>query len=203
MKAYKYFDSSLKTKILDEGRFRIGTLYDYRLIESHGGEIGDSREGKLGAHSQILSWSSSDPILRNEHADSFVKGNAVVFREGSSISFKPGGKIMFNANGVSLQNVSLRSELQVQDLYVFSFSSEFDPKLMRKMDYDACSGASSGIDCIRSISTAVVGGKIHSFSGYLPSLLNYLEMRFGADDVKSLLIPNASVTYSLKMMRRD
>jgi hypothetical protein len=138
MKAYKYFDSALKDHILAQGSFRIGTLYDYRHAEAHGSEIGDPTEGKVGANSRVLSWSSSDPILRNEHAQSFVKQSGVVFREGSSISFGPGGSIGFGPNGVTLKNVGLRSEFQVQDLYVFSFSLDANPDLMRRMGYDAC-----------------------------------------------------------------
>jgi hypothetical protein len=138
VKAYKYFDSALRTKILEEGSFRIGTLYDYRKTEAHGAEIGDSREGKIGAHSHVLSWSSSNPRITNEHASSFVRGNAVVFGEGSSISFGPGGAIEFGANGVALRNVGLRSELQVLDLYVFSFSLAASNDLMRRMGYGAC-----------------------------------------------------------------
>lgn len=138
MRAYKYFDSTLRTKILEEGSFRIGTLYDYRKTEAHGAEIGDRSEGKIGAHSHVLSWSSSNPRITNEHASTFVKGNAVVFGEGSSISFGPGGAIEFGANGVALRNVGLRSELQVLDLYVFSFSLVANDDLMRRMGYDAC-----------------------------------------------------------------
>jgi hypothetical protein len=67
-----------------------------------------------------------------------VKGNAVVFGEGSSISFGPGGAIEFGANGVALRNVGLRSELQVLDLYVFSFSLVASGELMHRMGYDAC-----------------------------------------------------------------
>lgn len=52
--------------------------------------------------------------------------------------FPSGGSIGLGPKGVTLKNVGLRSELQVQDLYVFSFSSDADPALMRRMGYDAC-----------------------------------------------------------------
>lgn len=177
MKAYKYFDSALRAKILDEGSFRIGTLYDYRKTEAHGAEVGDSREGKIGAHSRVLSWSSSNPSIANEHASSFVQGNnAVVFGEGSAISFGPGGAIEFGSNGVTLRNVGLRSELQVLDLYVFSFSLVASHDLMRRMGYDACFEISDIDEFLRRLPTPA-GARL---AGWAPVNYQMREMHFEA-----------------------
>jgi hypothetical protein len=175
MKAYKYFDSRLRAKILDEGS------YDYRKTEAHGPEVGDGREGKVGAHSSVLSWSSSDPHLRDDHASQFVPdGNSVVFGEGSSISFGAGGSISFGKDGVSLRNVGLRSQLQVQDLYLFSFSTEPDAELMQRMGYDACYEISD-IDRFLAILTQSVSAKL---LGWAPVVYRSKDMHF--NEAKSL-----------------
>lgn len=139
-KAYKYFDSKLEDIILGEGRFRVGTLYDYRRNEEYGSEIGDKNEGSLNAHSSVLSWTSGNPSLANEHAGMFVRQPGTVsFGAGDSISFGPGGSISFSSDGrVRMQNVGLQSRLHIADLYVLSLSAEPKRELMVKMGYDAC-----------------------------------------------------------------
>lgn len=63
-----------------------------------------------------------------------------------------------------------------------------------------CDGAQSAVDCLRLLSTPSSGGVIGYFPGYLPSILNYLEEKFGPADVQTLLIPTAgAVHYGLKM----
>ncbi|HVK79600.1 MAG TPA: hypothetical protein VM915_03220 [Verrucomicrobiae bacterium] len=169
----------MREKILDGGSFRIGTLYDYRKTEAHGAEVGDPREGKVGARSQVLSWSSSDPKLRDDHAAQFVRGgNSVVFTEGSSISFGAGGSISFGTNGVSLRNVALRLELQVQDLYVFSFSAEPSAELMRRMGYDACYEISD-VDKFLTLLATSLSAKLVGWSAvlYRSKEMHYNEAR--------------------------
>lgn len=63
-----------------------------------------------------------------------------------------------------------------------------------------CTDAMSGVDCLRALSSAQVGQKIRSFSGYLPSVLNYLEVRYGAEDALSLLVPTAgAIQYKVEL----
>lgn len=192
MKAYKYFDSSLQTRILVDGSFRIGTLYDYRKDEAHGSQIGDPKEGKIGAHSQVLSWTSTNPYLRNEHAASFVRGNAVVFGEGSSIGFGPGGAIGFGPNGVSFANVTLRSELQVRDLFVFSLSLEPSAENMKKMGYDACYEVTD----VEAFAKAMVSPSLGGLAGFGSVIYQPKEMHYEiAKNLNPALIKEPKFSY--------
>ena len=42
---YKYTKYKFAKKMIEDGTFKIGTLYEFRNIEKHGNEIGDDDEG--------------------------------------------------------------------------------------------------------------------------------------------------------------
>jgi hypothetical protein len=55
-----------------------------------------------------------------------------------------------------------------------------------------CSESKNAVECLRALSSPqALKQPIHAFSGYLPSLLSYLEENYGADDVQTLLVPTA------------
>jgi hypothetical protein len=54
-----------------------------------------------------------------------------------------------------------------------------------------CAQATNGVECLRALSVAKPNQKVRAFSGYLPSVLNYLEEQYGSEDVLSLLVPTA------------
>lgn len=53
-----------------------------------------------------------------------------------------------------------------------------------------CNDESSAVSCLRSLS-ADSSGTIQYFSGYLPSILNFLELKYGGEEVLSLQVPTA------------
>jgi hypothetical protein len=62
-----------------------------------------------------------------------------------------------------------------------------------------CDGAAAAVNCLRLLSSAKTGPQIGYFPGYLPSVLSYLEGKYNAVDVQTLLIPTSgAVHYSLK-----
>jgi hypothetical protein len=53
-----------------------------------------------------------------------------------------------------------------------------------------CGSAANGVECLRALSTNKSGStQVRAFSGYLPSVLDYIEKAYGAEDAQSLLIP--------------
>ena len=54
---YKYLKKEYAEKLLNDGIFRIGTLYDFRCEESLGAVVGDRQEGKK----------TTDSKFKNEH----------------------------------------------------------------------------------------------------------------------------------------
>ena len=136
MEAYKYMKKDHLESALQQGYFRIGTLFDYRDLEIE--EIGDPNEGTIIGRSHIHSWNSKNPFIKNEHANSFVSGNGVVIRSGQSITIGNGGNLSIGPNSVSMNNVSLSSTFSVSDSYIFSMSSDYNSESMKKLDCDLC-----------------------------------------------------------------
>ena len=82
--------------------------------------------------------------------------------------------------------------------HAVSTGAFLDPTLPENPD-SACASAANAISCMRTLSAAKAdAGSIRYFPGYLPSLLNYVESRYGAGDVESLLLPGGAVTYRIK-----
>lgn len=69
-------------------------------------------------------------------------------------------------------------------------------------DADAiCASAGSAIGCLRALSTERKEKKqVHFFGGYLPSLLSFIEGKFGSEETLSLIIPTSgALSYSLNL----
>lgn len=58
---YRYSSQKYNTRLLENGRVRIGTLYDYRS-EEHVSGICDTKEGTKTIYHGFLNWSLSDEI---------------------------------------------------------------------------------------------------------------------------------------------
>ena len=55
-----------------------------------------------------------------------------------------------------------------------------------------CANAASAIDCLRELSSPRTGKTfVRFFLGYLPSLTQFLEKKYGADDVQTLALPTS------------
>lgn len=63
----------------------------------------------------------------------------------------------------------------------------------------ACAAAKDAVSCLRTLSVDRTDKKqIHFFGGYLPSLINFLEEMYGAQEALSLFVPaGGGVSYSL------
>jgi hypothetical protein len=105
-------------RLVAEGIVRIGTLYEYRDIESHGVIIGDDAEGSKSAvmHAPYLE------IKKQEDVPEFVR-NRIIVGENSTVR-------MINSKFI----VSEESP----NYYVFSLAAEYSPALMKEFGYDAC-----------------------------------------------------------------
>lgn len=135
---YKYTNSAYVQGMVDKGIFKIGTLYGYRNTEKHDTEIGDKTEGTAVGKSYVLSWTSGCPILKNEHAESFVQDGGIAIGSGQSISIEGGGSMTISSNEISMSNVGLSSTITVRDMYIFSLTTKFDEDVLKRFNYDAC-----------------------------------------------------------------
>ena len=137
MKAYKYFDAQLERAILQEGRFRLGTLEDYRAEEAHHAGIGDRTEGSASANSRVEAW-TSEADLGDDHASEFEDDGGIIVGEGQSLVIGEGGELVIDDSGVRMINVDLRSETESENLYVFSVTLEPQLSAQQALGYDAC-----------------------------------------------------------------
>jgi hypothetical protein len=70
--AFKFTKRANADLMLCEHIFRLGTLYDFRSIEIHGANIGDTSEGTCSVTSEIITFNSDyDPQLL-AHAQDFT-----------------------------------------------------------------------------------------------------------------------------------
>lgn len=114
---YKYMRKEHARLLLDKGRLRIGTLYEYRNAELHGSAIGDREEG-----------------VKNLHLDGTGQHwDAGSIPEFAQTFFKLGPE----AN-LTLDGVRLVVPQQSCDYFLFCTSSILDAATMHKMGYDAC-----------------------------------------------------------------
>ncbi len=76
-----------------------------------------------------------------------------------------------------------------------------DPVLPAAHANYTCAQAASAIDCVRELSAASsFMAKIRFFSGYLPSVVSFLEQKYGAADTLSLLFPaGGAVRFTVKL----
>lgn len=54
-----------------------------------------------------------------------------------------------------------------------------------------CAQSTNGIQCLRALSSPAEDQKTRFFSGYLPSLVSFLEGQYGAMDVQTLIVPTS------------
>lgn len=82
-----------------------------------------------------------------------------------------------------------------------AFTEPVLPTGMTYLDPSLCASAMNAISCLRELSVKKPGkAQIRFFSGYLPSLINALEMKYGATDVQTLLFPSSgAIELKLKL----
>lgn len=98
----------------------------------------------------------------------------------------------FNRHQLYALTQKVVSETLVQDRVVVTgaFSDPtVDPEYLNE---NTCESAKNAVECLRELSMSVTSSKkIRYANGYLPSVLKFLEEKFGAADVQTLLIPAA------------
>ena len=135
---YKYTYQKYVEDILNDGIFRIGTLYDFRKEENHGDEIGDTGEGTKNLYYR----SSSGPtVLDTENPELFPE----FLQERILVDRDSGNRLQIVArDGIS-------QSYNNDNCYVLCLSDTFDRNTMRQLGYDACiriDNPKRFIDCI-------------------------------------------------------
>lgn len=116
---YKYTTRKNAMYMVNNGFFRIGTLFDYRKNEIHSDGVADSEEGQktldMQGHVIDTLQPESVPDMVKPYIDEhFIAGQTILIAE----------------------QITYRSP----DLYIFPTSKKYDIKLMRKINpqYDTC-----------------------------------------------------------------
>lgn len=146
---YKYTDAIYADSFLEQGKIRIGTLYDYRRSEL-GAAIGDYNEGKKSLYERnpnglLIMDSEAGQHSTQDYANSLGVPESC-FRGSETIpipSFMDDRIIRNGSNPGRVQFIidgggPLSAEFEDKDSYIFSCSSTFDRNAMLEFGYDAC-----------------------------------------------------------------
>lgn len=107
-----------RREFVNKASFRLGTLYDYRNMETHGPHIGDSHEGSYAGNP----WPDIPPE-KAKFSPRFM-------------ARQPFEWVFFKGNDTSEKKPYL--SLTSQDLLVYSLTRTFDPRHFDKFDADVC-----------------------------------------------------------------
>jgi hypothetical protein len=125
---YKYMKAEHLESALSVGRFRVGTLHEFRQIEKFGKEIGDAGEGKkttFQTTSESVTFDLLSDDTRAQHARRVFTGWD---------KFHPASRLF-----VTLEpKAALELYEQCPDLFIYSSTIEFNADQMRAFGYDAC-----------------------------------------------------------------
>ena len=114
---YKYMKSEFAQKVISEGTFRIGTLYEFQNEEKHGAAIGDSEEG--------TKYVRNGP---NETYDYSVPGSVPAFVK-NFIRAEEGMH-------VKIEGIQMQQTVRCPDFYLYCVTSEVCPKAMAEFECD-------------------------------------------------------------------
>jgi hypothetical protein len=103
--------------LLEKGKLKIGTLYEYRNIEKHGDVVGDDAEGKKSAYMDINkeTWT---PENQPEFTKSFIN--------------------IGNNNSGTIEDVILEKATNSPDYYLYCTTEVFDKNALADFGYNAC-----------------------------------------------------------------
>lgn len=122
---FKYVRSHNVKRIL-QGHFRIGTLYEYRNIEAHGGAVGDVDEGR---HRTVLD-------ARQGATFSLQDGSPEAkFFQGHILRDDQRG---YDVKIVMEAGAKILADTHSQDMYLFCTSAVFNAAAMKAFGYDTC-----------------------------------------------------------------
>lgn len=114
---YKYLRRNHAEQLISKGVFRIGTLFEFRDIETHGTEIGDSSEG-------------TKSTLYSPEGETWTKGNQPEWGE-NFVKLGEGSQVSFHG-------CLMEQEQTSQDYYIYSTTKIFDQNALADFGYDAC-----------------------------------------------------------------
>ena len=143
MPLYKYMMKHHLRSFLARGSLRIGTLHEYRSIESYGSVIGDDEEGTHYTSFQIPQGGTVN--LMDDTLEA-VYLRKLLLRENNrkidlEIDLAPGA--VFIEHGKS------------PDLNIYCATSRYDPIVMKRFGYDACLKIEDPIRFFREISKVI------------------------------------------------
>lgn len=121
---FKYVRASNLPSIMQYGKFRIGTLFDFRKVEYHGEAIGDIGEGthlttlKTGVP-KLVSFEDNSP-------------EALFFRTHLGNIHSQNQKIYL------APDASITARTNSQNFFIFCSSLLFNANTMKEFGYDAC-----------------------------------------------------------------
>lgn len=117
MRLYKYLKKTHAELLLNHGKLRLGTLYEYRDMDTYGTVIGDQNEGKSSRFMEIRRncWTSNN---QPEFTKSFFK-----LESGATL----------NISGITLVKTQ-----ESQDFYLYCITEEFNKDTLIDFDYDCC-----------------------------------------------------------------
>ena len=114
---YKYLHREHAKMLLKRGKLRIGTLYEFRDIEKHGAEIGDSLEGQKSTFMEI-----EKEIWNPNNQPKFTKD---FFNLGENSS-------------LTIQGITLEKSISSPNYYIYSTTEVFDKSILSDFGYDSC-----------------------------------------------------------------
>lgn len=114
---YKYLRKDHAKMLLERGKLRIGTLYEFRDIEKHGTAIGDNEEGKKSTYMEIEKETLT-PKNQHEYTKDF-------FNLGTDAS-------------LTIQGITLEKPINSPNYYIYSTSEVFDKNALNNFGYDTC-----------------------------------------------------------------
>lgn len=114
---YKYLHKKHAKMLLERGKLRIGTLYEFRDIEKHGVEIGDATEGQKSIFMEINkeTW---NPKNQPEFSKNFFN--------------------LGNNGSLTIQGITLEKPINSPDYYIYSTTEVFDENILSDFGYDIC-----------------------------------------------------------------
>ncbi|MEQ1664000.1 MAG: hypothetical protein ABL927_01335 [Bdellovibrionales bacterium] len=146
----------------------------------------------LPGESQVIELEVANPNQQSIHFETMYGKTKDVCGVGS-----------INSHSLVALRQHVTTEVIQKDnaLLTGAFLSPVIPAGMSYPHDEFCTESMNAVSCLRELSLPATDNKrIKFFSGYLPSVINLLEMKYGAADLQTLLfLPSGAIQYKLKL----
>lgn len=146
----------------------------------------------LPGESRVIEVSVADPKQQSLHIETMYGKSKDTCGVGS-----------FNSHSLIALNQHVTTEVLQKDhvLVTGAFHEPVVPAGVNYPDPSFCENAMDAISCVRELATTQSAmARIRFSSGYFPSLVTALEMKYGAADVQTLLFPTSgAIQLKLKL----